>query len=263
MPTVLQPNIGIQLASLRQPLKKALHTAAELGAAAVEIDARGEANPQELSRTGMRQLRKMLEDLRLRVSAVSFRTRRGYDTAADLEPRVAATKAAMELAYALGATVVVNHVGRVPTDQESQAWRLLVEVLDELGRHGNRVGALLAAETGTESGEDLARLLAALPQGAIGVDLNPANLLIGGFSPLEAVGALGPSILHVHATDAVHELAAGRGTRVLLGEGAADFPTLLGALDEHDYQGYFTVAHQAATDPVEEIAQVIQYLRDL
>ncbi len=255
--------IGIELAGLRLPFKKALHTAVELGAAAVEIDARGEVDPRALSRTGLRQLRKMLDDLRLRVSAVGFRTRRGYDTTADLEPRIAATKAAMEFAYALGAPVVVNHVGRVPSDRESQTWRLLVEVLNELGRHGNRAGALLAAETGTESGEDIARLLAELPEGAIGLDLNPANLIINGFSPLEVVGATGPAILHVHAADAVWELAPGRGSPVSLGQGTADFPALLAALEEHDYRGYFTVTHRGAGDCADEISRAIRYLRDL
>jgi len=255
--------IGVELASLRLPFKKALHMAAEWGVDAVEIDARGEIRPQQLSRTGLRQLRKTLDDFRLRVSAVGFRTRRGYDTPADLEPRIAGTKAAMELAYQLGASVVVNHVGRVPTDEGCDAWRLLVEVLDELGRHGHRVGALLAAETGTESGEDLARLLAALPERAIAVDLNPANLLVNGFSPREAVDVLGPAILHVHATDAFRELATGRGARAPLGEGAADYAALLGALDQHGYRGYFTVAHPSAADPIQAAADAIGYLRRL
>ncbi|NQT13638.1 MAG: TIM barrel protein [Planctomycetes bacterium] len=260
MPAV---KIGVELAGLRLPFKKALVAAAELGADAVQIDARGEIRPEALSRTGVRQLRKMLEDFRLRVSSVSFRTRRGYDTVAELDRRVAATKAAMEMAHALGAGVVVNHVGRVPPDRESAEWRLLVEVLDELGRHGTRVGALLAAETGTESGDDLARLLAELPEGTLGVDLNPANLLLGGFSPLEAVAALGPSILHVHATDAVHEPGSGRGSEVLLGEGTADFPELLGALDQYGYLGYFTLTHHTGGDPVSELARAIGYLRRL
>ncbi len=255
--------IGVELASLRQPFKQALHTAARLGAEAVEIDARGEILPRELSRTGLRQLRKTLEDLRLRVAAVSFRTRRGYDTAADLDARIAATKAAMEFAHDLGASVVVNQIGRVPSDPSCRAWRLLIEVLDELGRHGNRVGALLAAETGTDSGEPLARLLAALPDGAMGVDFNPGNLLLRGFSPLEAVTALGPFILHVHATDAVCEEAGRRGSQVPLGEGSADFPALLGALDQHDYRGYFTITHHTAGDPAGEIAKAVEYLRRL
>jgi len=255
--------IGVELAGLRLPFKKALVAAAELGVEAVEIDARGEIRPGGLSRTAVRQLRKMLEDLRLRVSSVGFRTRRGYDTAAELDRRIAATKAAMEMAHALGAGVVVNHVGRVPSDEESAEWRLLVEVLDELGRHGNQVGAFLAAETGTESGDDLARLLAALPEGALGVDLNPANLLLGGFSPLEAVAALGRSILHVHATDAVREPGSGRGSEVLLGEGTADFPELLGALDQHGYRGYFTLTHNTGGDPGSELGRAIGYLRRL
>ena len=74
---MLQIKLGIELASLRLPLKKGLLTARELGAEAVEIDARHELRPEDLSRTGVRQVRKMLDDLNLRVSAVSFRTRRG------------------------------------------------------------------------------------------------------------------------------------------------------------------------------------------
>lgn len=255
--------IGVQLRSLKQPFKKALHIAARLGVTAVEIDARGELKPGELSQTALRQVRKMLADLNLKVAAVSFATRRGYDTLEDLEPRVEATKAAMKFAYDLGASVVINHVGRVPNVKDEPEWGLLVEVLTQLGHHGERVGALLAARTGSESGEKLAELLAALPAGNVGVDLDPANLIINGYSPLEAVRALGPHILHVHAKDAARDLAQGRGVHVPLGRGSTDFPALLGALEEHDYRGYFTVEREGAENPVAEIAQAIEYLKSL
>ena len=258
-----QLKIGVDLDSLHLPPRQALRTAAELGADAVQIDARGEISPQQLSQTGIRQLRKILEDLRLRVSAVRFRTRRGYSATDDLQRRIADTKTAMQFAYALGAGIVVNHLGRVPADPQSAEWRLLVEVLSELGRHGHRVGALLAAETGSESGQDLARLLEELPAASIGVDLNPGALVSGGHSPLEAVAAVGPSVLHVQATDAVRQAASPYGQRVALGQGAADFPALLGALDEHNYKGCFTVGGQGPDDPTREIAQAIEYLRRL
>ena len=61
------------------PFKQALATAAEIGAEAVEINARSDLKPGELSRTGVRHLRKMLADLNLKVAAVNFPTRRGYD----------------------------------------------------------------------------------------------------------------------------------------------------------------------------------------
>lgn len=258
-----QLKIGIQLASLRQPFKKALHTAAQLGAQGVEIDARGEIKPHDLTRTALRELRKLLDDLGLKVSAVGFRTRRGYNVPQDLEARVEATKAAMQMAYDLGTSVVVNQVGRVPQESTGAEWDLLVEILKELGAHGQKVGALLAAETGSESGADLARLLAALPPGTIGANLDPGNLIVNGYSPLEAVQALGPAIVHVHAKDGVRDLAQGRGLETPLGRGAADFPALLGALEEHDYRGFFTIERAASADPLFEIGQGVKFLKNL
>src|SRR5262245_47172334 len=103
-----------------------------MGAEGVEIDGRHELKADELSRTGVRQVRKMLEDLNLRVSAVAFRTRRGYDVAADLDRRVKATQQALKLAYELGSTVVVNHIGRVPADKNSPAWANMLEALSDV-----------------------------------------------------------------------------------------------------------------------------------
>ena len=255
--------VGIQLASLRLPFKKAMHTAARLGADAVEVDVRHHLNPAELGRTGIRQLRKWLEDLNLRVCAVGFRTRRGYDVLADLDARVEATKRAMRLAYELGATIVINQIGKVPPDPESTEWQLMVEVLADLGKYGERNGALLAAETGTEAGEDLARLLTALPTECLLVNLDPGNLIINGFSPLEAVAALGPQIIHVHAKDGVRDLAQGRGLEVPLGRGTADWPALIGALEDYQYRGYFTIEREKTDDPISEISQAVQFLRNM
>jgi sugar phosphate isomerase/epimerase len=255
--------IGIQLRSLQLPFRRALEKAKELGAAAVEIDARGEIQPQELSQTGLRQLRKMLDDLELRVAAVGYRTRRGYQMAEDLDRRVAGTQAAMKFAHDLGAKVVINQVGRVPEKPDSPEWQRLVSVLSDLGNYGDRIGAYLAAETGSESGPDLARLLAALPPGSTGVNLDPGNLIINGFSVTEAIESLGSSIRHVHAKDGVRDLAQGRGIEVPLGRGSVDFPALLGALEEFGYRGYFTIERDRADDPVFEIGQAVKYLRTL
>ncbi len=255
--------IAIDLSSFRLRLKEALRQAARLGADGVQIDARGEISPHTLSQTGLRSLRKTLDDLHLRVAAVSFRTRRGYHDPADLTPRIEATKAAMDLAHRLGASLVVNRVGRIPADADSPAMEMLVEVLTDLAHYGNRAGALLAAETGTESGAEMARLFQRLPEGTIGVALNPGNLAAGGYSPLEAVEALGPWILHVHAGDGVCDPATRRGKHVALGQGSADLPAVLAALDEHGYRGYLTVGQDSAQDRTEEIAAAIKFLRGL
>jgi sugar phosphate isomerase/epimerase len=260
--------IGIQTRSLHQPLRRAVEIAAQLGADGVEIDARSELPPEELSQTGIRQFRKLLSDRNLGVSAVSFITRRGYDNSEELERRVVATHNVMKFAQALGANVVINRVGHVPEDENDPRFAALVEVLAGLGAYGDRVGARLAAQTGRESGAQLAQLLAAVPDQTIGVDLHPSGLIHHGHDPAEAVAALGRRVLHVHACDAVRDLARGQAIDVELGRGAADLPSLLGHLEEFNYnggatRGWVTIECPNSADPVNEAANAVAFLRSL
>jgi len=260
---MLPLKIAIQLRSLRMPFKQALTTASRLGAAAVEIDAREELKPNELSQTGRRQLRKMLDDLNLQVAAVGFRTRRGYNVVEALDRRVTATKDAMRLAQQLGTTVLVNQVGLVPPSSEMPEWQTLTDALTDIGAFGQHTGVMLAAETGSESGPDLARLIAALPDGTLGVTFSPGNLIINGFEAVDAIAAVGRHITYVHAKDGVRDLARGRGDEVPLGRGLADFPALLGALEDFGYRGYLCIERTGADDPMYEISQAVKFLKSL
>jgi sugar phosphate isomerase/epimerase len=244
-------------------LRQAISTAARLGADGVEIDARTELPPSELSRTGLREFHKLLDDLNLRVSAVAFPTRRGYDVADDLERRVAATQAAMRFATELRTDVVINRIGRVPENTDDRSFSQLVEALTAIGAFGERVGARLAVQTADQSPESLAKLLTQLPEQTVGVDLHPAGLIVGGHSTSEAVELLGQHVLHVHATDAVRDVAGRGAIEVELGRGSADLPELLGRLAEFNYCGWVTIARGDSADPVAEIGNAVAYLRSL
>ena len=256
-----QLKVGIQLASLRQPFKKALETASRLGADGVEINARTEFRPADLSATALRHLRKLLDDLQLSVCAVTFRTRRGYNVFDDLDRRIEATKSAMDFAYQIGADVVVNQIGRVPEEAKGPEWDSLLESLTDIGKHGQRCGAVLAAETGSESGSTLAKLIEALPDGSLFVNFDPGNLIINSFSAEEALRILAPHIRHVHAKDGVRDLAQGRGLEVPLGRGSVDFPTVLAVLEQCNYRGYLTIERENSSDPVGEVGAAVSYLR--
>ena len=139
----------------------------------------------------------------------------------------------------------------------------MLAVLTDIANHSNKAGAILAAKTGSEPGADLARLLRALPEGLIGVDLDPGQLIVNGFSGVDAVSELGEFVQHVTVNDAVRDLARGRGVETQLGRGAADWPAMLGALEEHDYRGWLSIDRRGADDPNTEIREAMQYLRAL
>jgi sugar phosphate isomerase/epimerase len=254
--------IGIQTKCVGVPLKQALDAAARLGADGVAIDAQTELRPAELSDTAVRHVRKLLGDRRLGVSAIGFSTRLGYATLERMEERLAATRAAMKMASQLGADVVTAPIGPIPEDTDSPVWQVLVQAMLSLGRYGEHVGARFAAQTATADGPALRRLLDALPKGAIGADLHSANLIRHGGSPAETVGVLGPDILHVHACDAVRNLATGTADEVVLGRGSVDFPALFAELERYGYRGWATIVRHG--DRVQEdLADAVQFLRSL
>lgn len=259
--------IGIQTRSLGQSLRRALETAGQLEADGVEIDLRSELPLNECSPSAIRQIRKLLDDYRLGLSAVTFPTRRGFDEDADLDRRIAATCQAMQVGYQLGARVLISRVGTVPPLEqqtpENESWQRLTQSLTAVGMHGQRVGTLLAAQTGSEPGLQLAELIQAIPEGTLGADFHPAELIKGGFDQRAALDALGPRVLHVHAADAVRDLGDRRVVDVPLGRGTVDLPELLAGLQQYDYQGWITIERREAKDPVAEIGDAVAYLRNV
>jgi sugar phosphate isomerase/epimerase len=254
--------IAVQTRCLTQPLKQALHTAGNLGFAAVQIDAREELRPAELSDTGVRQVRKMLDDLNLRVGSVTFASRRGYADAQDLERRLAATVDAMRMASRLACRVLVMAVGAMPETDAAERGTL-VEALTSLAGHGGRLGVEIAAQCPEAAPEELAELLAQLPAGMVGLDLSPADIIRGGRSPRDLATRLGANVRHVYANDAVRGLGGAAAVDVQLGRGSAEMPELLGALEEFEYRGWITVERRSSRRPVEECGDALAYLRSL
>lgn len=255
--------LAIALSSLRQPFKAALVTAAQLGATGIEIDARNLLRPSELSETGRRQLKKQLTDLNLRVAAIRFQTRRGYDVLQDLDRRIDATKEAMRFAYSLGARVVINAVGRVPEDPQHPAYQQLQASLSDLARYGQYIGSMLACETGSEPVDRLVTLLEGLSEQAIGIAFNPGNLIVHDFYDTDSIRRCGDYTLAVIARDGVRDLASGRGLNVPLGQGSAEFPEILGVLEERRYDGWYHLDRTESTDPITDLKNSLSYLRSL
>jgi|694.fasta_scaffold64688_2 sugar phosphate isomerase/epimerase len=255
--------LSVPSSALSRDLRTALRRARDLGFRGVELDARGGLEPLAMTQTGTRQIRKWLGDEGVVVSAVSFRTRGGYADAERLEGRIAATKSALTLAHALGAGVVLNHVGDIPPDAAAPAWRLLVDVLADLGRFAQHVGAALCVEAGRAAPADLVRLMAALPEAALTCDLVTGALVVHGHDPVAAVETLAGHVASVHATDAVAGAFAGRGRAVILGTGQVDFPAVFAALEERGYRGWVGLEPVEERSARQELAAAREFLHGL
>lgn len=260
---MLQLKKSIRLESLRLPFKKALYIAHQIGADAVEINGRTELRPAELTRTAVRHVRKTLSDLNLTVSAISFPTRLGLSVTENLDRRIDGIKSALTMAYHLGANIVVNNVGRVPPDSQSENWSTMVAALTDIGNFSQKSGAWLAARTGSESGETMKGLIDVLPIHSLTIDFDPADFIINGFSPTDAMKILGPHVTSFRARDAVTDLSQGRGLEVQLGRGSVDWAALLGTLEEHNYNGYLTVERNSEENSLLECSQAMEYLTNL
>ncbi len=255
--------LGIRLESLGLPLRRALQEAARLGVAGVQVDAVGDLAPSALSQTGRREFRHLLRSHDLELTALGCPLRHGLDAPANQDARIDHVRNVLNLSFDLGPRVVVVQAGRVPDEPEDPRGRLLSEALLALGQHGDRTGAVLALETGLESGEALAQFLSRFDTGGLGVNLDPANFVINGFDPVENTRALRGRVRHAHAKDARAATANRAAQEVPLGHGDLEWLGYLGVLEEIEYRGWLTVERESGDNRLADLAGGVAFLRRL
>lgn len=255
--------IGIRIESLGLPLRKALQHVASLGVGGVQVDAAGDLSPDRLSETGRREFRNLLRAYNLELTALGCRMRRGLDAPENQQQRIEHVRKVLSLSFDLGPRRVIVEAGRVPDDLDSKRAALLGDALLALARHGDRTGTTLALETGLESGTDLAKYLARFDTGSLGVNLDPANLMLHGFDVMDSTRALQGKIIHVHARDAAAARANALATEVPLGHGDIEWIQFLGTLEEVEYRGWIVIERETGENRAGDIAEGVGFLRRL
>jgi sugar phosphate isomerase/epimerase len=258
-----RPKIGVRLESLGLPLRAALEQARRMGVAGVQVDAVGDLSPERLSQTGRREFRNLLRTHNLELTALGFPMRRGLDVPEGLQERIDHLRGVLALGFDLGPRIVVADVGKIPEAADDPRMQLLTEALLALGHHGDRVGAILALETGLNSGDVLRKFLERFDTGGLGVNLDPANLMMHGFNVYESARALGDKIVHSHARDAREAGASRTAQEVPLGHGDIDWLLYLGVLEELSYRGWLVVEREGGDNRVADVAAGVQFLRRL
>lgn len=133
--------------------------------------------------------------------------------------------------------------------------------MTDLAKHGERVGAILSCETGSEPVDRLVGLVESISEGSLGIHFNPANLILADHYDDHPIQKCASWVRSVTVRDAVRDLAQRRGIEVEIGRGSAEFPEILAALEEQAYRGWFTIERPMTNRTELEIANAVSLLR--
>ena len=122
-------------------------------------------------------------------------------------------------------------------------------------------GIGLTLETGQETADDLAEMLANLP--GVYVNFDPANMVLyGKGDPVKAVKTLAPWIRHIHVKDANYTKVPGTwGEEVEWTKGQVDAEAFVATLKDVGFDGCLAVEREAGNDRAGDIARAVADLR--
>jgi L-ribulose-5-phosphate 3-epimerase len=255
--------LGVVLESMGLPIRQGLPLAARLGVAGVQVDATGDLAPDRLTDTGRRELKNLLRTYNQQLTALNCPFRRGLDVAENQQPRIDHVRKVMSLAFDLGPRMVIVQCPKLPGDGEAERANLLREALTDLGRHGDRVGSLLALEIGVDPPEAVGAYLDQFDVGSLKVEYDPANLLMNGFDPVKGVIPLHRRIAHVHARDARRIAVSRSAQEVPLGAGDVDWLSFVATLTAIEYRGWLTIRRESGTDRLKDVERGVAFLRKM
>jgi sugar phosphate isomerase/epimerase len=253
--------IGVVLESMGLSLRQGLPQAARLGVAGVQVDATGEMSPERLTETARRELKNLLRTFNQQFTALNCPLRHGLDVAENQQPRIDYVRSVLGLAFELGTPVVIVPCPKLPAENEVERARLLREALTAIGRHGDRVGSVLALEIGLDSPEKVRDYLATFDVGSLKVNYDPANILVNGFDPVKGVIPLSQLIAHTHARDARKTTVSRGSQEVPLGSGDVDWLSYIASLTAIEYRGFLTIEREPGGNRLLEIERGVEFLR--
>jgi len=276
--------LGIIVDSFRKDFKTNVEIAASLGADGIQMYmVEGELAPDNMTPEKIAEVKKILDDNHLEISAVCADLGgHGFAKADENPQKIATSKRIADIAKELGAKVLTTHIGVIPEDTTCERYAVMQAACKELGTYADEIGMKFAIETGPEKAPVLKAFLDSLGCKGMAVNLDPANfVMVADQDPVEAVYLLKDYIVHTHAKDGImlqktdpqviYDFFADGGIGDLrlgdyfletpLGEGKVDFDAYLAALREVGFNGYLTIEREVGDDPVADVRMAMDLLR--
>jgi sugar phosphate isomerase/epimerase len=180
--------------------------------------------------------------------------------------RVEDLKRGADFAKLLGVDQVATHAGFIPENPNDPEYPGMIAALKEIARYLGDMGKRFLFETGQETPVTLIRAFEDIGEQNLGVNLDPANLMMyGKANPVDALSLLGPYVMDVHAKDGGYPTGGKElGNEYALGTGCVDFPALIKGLKAYGYDGALTIEREiSGEEQVRDILSAKAYLEAL
>jgi L-ribulose-5-phosphate 3-epimerase len=170
-----------------------------------------------------------------------------------------------ELATQLGLKFVMFHAGFLPHDPADPAFAKLLDRLARVAGLFAARGIAVGFETGQETGETLAAFLEQLNRPNVGINFDPANMILyDKGDPIAALRTLGRWLRQCHLKDAVRTRVPGTwGEEVVVGTGQVNWPAFFGVLRELGFRGDLCLEREAGTQRVADLRAGREHLERL
>jgi sugar phosphate isomerase/epimerase len=160
-----------------------------------------------------------------------------------------------ETAVKLGIKLVTFHAGFLPHEESDPDFKKLLDRIAKIADLFAGKGLTLGFETGQETAETLSLLLKKLGRRSVGVNFDPANMILyEKGDPIAALRTLNPWLVQCHLKDATKTKVPGTwGEEVVVGTGEVDWDTFFRVLGEVKFTGDLCIEREAGSQRVADI----------
>ncbi len=172
--------------------------------------------------------------------------------------RLEYVKKAASFAHEAGITDIVIHAGFIPNNPFANEYALMIAAIEHLCAHCASMNMNVLLETGGEAAVALLRLICDIGRDNLFVNLDPANMLMYGYSnPVDAMYTIGKYVRNIHGKDGVPPTDPRKlGDEKPIGEGMVDFYKLFEILRDLGYDRYITIERETSGE--EQKADIIK-----
>jgi len=177
--------------------------------------------------------------------------------------RVAALKKWADFASWIGAPAIITHCGFIPENMSDPNYGPVVIAIREVANYCKARGLEFWFETGQETPVVLLRTIERVGTGNLGINLDPANLLLyGKGNPIDALDVFGKYVRNIHVKDGFCPTDGEHlGREVRVGRGRVRFPEFLRRLRAIGFTGELIIEREISGP--QQLRDIRATVRDL